>query len=238
MTASLIAAACALLCWSSAPARLPTPRSQAAAGVDRSIRPLLMGGATVAAVLLVWPAAVVPAIGAGTVLGAAAWWDGRRRSTRPVREAGEVALLCDLWAGCLDVGMPTGGALAAALEVLGGHGDGGSDPTVRRLVQVAGLLRVGADVGRAWQPAEGDAWLEPIGVAARRAEQVGTDLAATVRAQARAVRRAAAGAGERRAQRAGVLMTAPLTLCFLPAFICLGLAPVVIALLGTLDLGR
>jgi hypothetical protein len=31
-------------------------------------------------------------------------------------------------------------------------------------------------------------------------------------------------------------MTAPLGLCFLPAFLCLGLAPVVVGLLSTLHL--
>ena len=35
---------------------------------------------------------------------------------------------------------------------------------------------------------------------------------------------------------AGVLMTAPLGVCFLPAFLCLGLAPVVLGLLGQLDI--
>ena len=33
-----------------------------------------------------------------------------------------------------------------------------------------------------------------------------------------------------RAERAGVLIALPLTLCFLPAFLVLGLAPVVISL--------
>lgn len=35
---------------------------------------------------------------------------------------------------------------------------------------------------------------------------------------------------EIRAQRAGVLITGPLGLCFLPAFFCLGVVPVVIGL--------
>ena len=35
---------------------------------------------------------------------------------------------------------------------------------------------------------------------------------------------------EARAERAGVLVTGPLGLCFLPAFICLGIVPVVVGL--------
>ena len=36
-----------------------------------------------------------------------------------------------------------------------------------------------------------------------------------------------------RAERAGVLVSGPLGLCFLPAFVCLGIVPVVIGLAGT-----
>jgi pilus assembly protein TadC len=41
-----------------------------------------------------------------------------------------------------------------------------------------------------------------------------------------------AEAAEARAQRAGVLIAAPLGLCFLPAFLVLGVVPVVIGLAG------
>ena len=41
---------------------------------------------------------------------------------------------------------------------------------------------------------------------------------------------------EATAQRAGVLITVPLGLCFLPAFFCLGIAPVVAGLASQLSL--
>lgn len=233
---ALLVLAAALLCWVDRPLRLPqrTPPVAGSAG-GGPLRPVLLGGAAAAAVVIVRPGAFVLASIMGVVVAAAVRWDARRQAAAVDVVRGEVAVVCDLWAACLEVGMPTGGALAAALEVLGERNTG---PAVRRLAQVAGLLQVGADVERAWRPAEDDPWLSPIATAARRSQQAGADLAATVREQGAAVRRAEAGADERRAQRAGVLMTAPLTLCFLPAFICLGLAPVVIALVGTLDLGR
>lgn len=236
----LIGVAGALLCWPVAAVRLPgrTQKSSAVVPPDPRLRGALLGGVVAAAVAVVWPQAGVQALAAGVLTGTCAWWDVRRRGAHPPRVRGEVAVVCDLWAACLDAGMPTGGALSAALEVSGARGSPERDVTVQRLFHVAGLLRVGADVVRAWQPVDGDPWLEPIGVAARRSHQAGADLAGTVREQGRAARRADAAADERRAQRAGVLMTAPLTLCFLPAFICLGLAPVVIALVGTLELGR
>ncbi|MEV6013155.1 hypothetical protein AB0M29_41130, partial [Streptomyces sp. NPDC051976] len=49
-------------------------------------------------------------------------------------------------------------------------------------------------------------------------------------------RRARAALG--RARRAAVLATAPLGLCFLPAFLLVGVAPVVIGLAGTVLGGR
>ncbi|MYV62254.1 type II secretion protein F, partial [Streptomyces sp. SID4931] len=52
-------------------------------------------------------------------------------------------------------------------------------------------------------------------------------LAASIRAE-----RAAAAVA--RAQRAGVLITAPVGLCFLPAFLAVGVAPVIIGLAGDL----
>ena len=74
--------------------------------------------------------------------------------------------------------------------------------------------------------------------AARRSAAAGTDLAEALREQARVLRRAEVAQAHRRAARGEVLMAGPLGLCFLPAFICLGLAPVVIALLGTLTIWR
>lgn len=243
MILALWCVAAALACWVDRPRRLPAARSVGPPAVEKPVgvgRVVLVGLAAGAAVLVVRPdggvAAGVAAGAVGLGVGALAGWEARRGNARPGRVRGEIALLYDLWAAGLDGGMPTGSALTAALDVLARPGP--VDPTVQRLVQVAGLLRVGADVDRAWQPADGDPWLEPVAAASRRSAQAGADLAITVREQARAARRAEAGADERRAQRAGVLMTAPLTLCYLPAFVCLGLAPVVIALVGTLDLGR
>jgi hypothetical protein len=51
------------------------------------------------------------------------------------------------------------------------------------------------------------------------------DLAADLRARA-------ADEAEARAQRAAVLVAGPLALCFLPAFLCLGVVPVVLGLAG------
>ena len=49
----------------------------------------------------------------------------------------------------------------------------------------------------------------------------------------RRIRSTAADTAEARAQRAAVLITAPLGLCFLPAFVCLGVAPTVAGIAAT-----
>jgi pilus assembly protein TadC len=68
--------------------------------------------------------------------------------------------------------------------------------------------------------------------AAARSAGTGAALARTARTEGSRIRAALADAAEARAQRAGVLITAPLGLCFLPAFLVLGIAPVVIGLAG------
>ena len=70
----------------------------------------------------------------------------------------------------------------------------------------------------------------------RRSAAGGGGLAQAVREHAGRLRADAAAASVRAAGRAGVLMTAPLGICFLPAFLCLGLAPVVVGLLGQLEI--
>ncbi|WP_174555457.1 type II secretion system F family protein, partial [Nocardia xishanensis] len=67
---------------------------------------------------------------------------------------------------------------------------------------------------------------------ARRSARSGASLAVAVGELADQHRRAVEDAAAARAERAGVLVGGPLGLCFLPAFLCLGIVPVVIGLAG------
>lgn len=60
----------------------------------------------------------------------------------------------------------------------------------------------------------------------------GAALADGVTALAEESRHDAAHSASAAAERAGVLIAGPLGLCFLPAFICLGIVPVVAGLAG------
>jgi len=145
---------------------------------------------------------------------------------RPRRPADDPADLSAAWAQlavCLDIGLPVAAAVTAAAEPL----EGGAGVELRR---VAGLLELGADPAEAWHAARGSPALAAFARAAGRSAGTGAALARSARAESTRLQAAVTDAGEARAQRAAVLIAAPLGLCFLPAFIVLGIAPVVVGL--------
>ena len=102
------------------------------------------------------------------------------------------------------------------------------------LTRAADLLALGADPSVAWSsPVEplddqGEALLR----LARRSAASGTALAHGVADLAEQSRQRAAAAADAKAQRASVLIAGPLGLCYLPAFVCLGIVPIVAGLAG------
>ncbi len=93
---------------------------------------------------------------------------------------------------------------------------------------------MGADPQQAWQPALECPDTARLARVARRSGRSGAALAAALAALATEVRAGARERSEARAQRAGVLITGPLGLCFLPAFLVIGVVPVVVGLAGQL----
>ena len=187
--------------------------------------------------------AVVVGLPAGPVLGLGVALAGPRllarlepRAVREERErlARDLPLLLELLSACLAGGAP----LSAAAEAVGAAVGG---PAGARLTSVAGALAVGTPPAQAWQslagadPAQRAA--DPLAPAARalaRASDGGAPVAAAVSRLASEVRAERRGAAEQAARRVGVLAVAPLGLCFLPAFVLLGVVPVVVGLAGPL----
>lgn len=130
----------------------------------------------------------------------------------------DMAANWDLLAACLRAGLPVPTAVRAV--------------EVPALQQVAELLALGADPQQAWAPALEHPGTAPLAVAARRTARSGTALAGAAAELAERVRADAADQAEARAQRAAVLVAGPLALCFLPAFVCVGVLPVVLGLAG------
>lgn len=139
--------------------------------------------------------------------------------------AAELPLTLDLLSVCLRAGMP----LVAALETVAAGLPG---PFSADLRVVAGLQRLGAAPTTAWAELALDEDLAPVARAVARSAESGSRLAAAFERLAADRRAALASAGLARARTAGVVAMAPLGLCFLPAFVCLGIAPIVLSLFG------
>jgi pilus assembly protein TadC len=137
----------------------------------------------------------------------------------------ELAAGWELLAVCLEAGLPVAAAVTAAAEPL----PGAVGACLRR---TAGLLELGADPRAAWVNAEQLPALATFARAAGRSAGTGSALAQVARAEAGRIRATLVDTAQAKAQRAAVLITAPLGLCFLPAFLVLGIAPVVVGLAG------
>ncbi|MEV8438901.1 type II secretion system F family protein [Actinosynnema sp. NPDC051121] len=131
----------------------------------------------------------------------------------------------DLLAATLRAGLPVAGAVRAVLP-------GVPPGPAERLREVVDLLTLGADPVHAWARALGHPDTAPLARAARRTARSGAALAGAAADLAAQARAEVSDRAEARAQRASVLVAGPLALCFLPAFLCLGVVPVVIGIVA------
>jgi Flp pilus assembly protein TadB len=199
----------------------------------RSLNPVLTRAALaassglLAAVTAGWPLA--PIIGPAVATGV--WYLTNRptRARAPTPNPLVLAATWDLLSACLRAGLPVATAVTAVIDHLPAD-------VARALRATADRLAMGADPVDAWAPALDCPHTAPLARAARHTARSGAALAEVVATLAAAVRDGAGDAAEARAQRAAVVIAAPLGLCFLPAFICLGIVPVVAGLAGHLSI--
>ncbi|MEO3972361.1 type II secretion system F family protein [Streptomyces sp. CAU 1734] len=170
----------------------------------------------------------------GLALGLAAAFGVRRwRRTRPGGAAAdpaverELPLAADLLAACLTAGAGPREAAEAVGDSLGGRVGAG-------LTQAAAELRLGGEPARAWDSFARLPGAAELARCLERADCAGAPAAEPVSRLARRLRDTRARASAARGRRAQVLVTAPVGLCFLPAFLSVGVAPVVIGLAGGL----
>ncbi|WP_378245024.1 type II secretion system F family protein [Amycolatopsis speibonae] len=182
---------------------------------------ILLGGA-----VFCWPR-----VGTGTIARPGrllTWLRERAARDKGVSELLRSAATLDLLAACLAGGLPVPVALEAVVPTA-------SPETAVALRAVASRLAVGVGPGEAWAPIRDRPGLTELSVAAVRTARAGTALATHAKDLARRLRESLSAEAEERAERAGVLLAAPIGLCFLPAFLCLGVLPVVLGLAGRLD---
>lgn len=178
----------------------------------------LVGGAP--GLLLAVVVAIVVPIGLGKLEPASV----RTRRLALVRDS---PLVADLLAAALHSGVP----LAAALPVVAGAFSG---PTGVVLTELARRFELGMDGSQGWALIADEPGLGPIARAASRSARTGAPLAELLITVAEELRLQATAAGLEQIRAAGVRAVLPLGLCLLPAFVLLGVVPVVAGLVPNL----
>ncbi len=154
------------------------------------------------------------------------------RSQRPELDRGSTAFVLDLIAAALAAGLPVEAAIGAVDASVNRFGDAPLRTAIAPFSLVARLLALGSDPVRAWTELESAAGLGPIAAAGRRCAHSGARLAGALTEAAGELRDLHRQRLLARAQRTGVWALLPLGLCFLPAFVCLGVVPVVAGVAG------
>ncbi|MFS8199045.1 type II secretion system F family protein (plasmid) [Streptomyces sp. CWNU-52B] len=197
-------------------------RARVGAGVVRRWLPVI------GALSACWVVVGGVAGGVTGLVAAFGMWRWQRRPA-PVAEfdtarvARQLPLAADLLAACVAAGASPVVAARAVGEALEG-------PVGERLERGAAEVRLGGEPAEAWRGLAALPGARGLARLLERAGESGVPAAvpiARLAAEARAERGRDATA---RARRAGVLITAPVGLCFLPAFIAIGVLPVVLGL--------
>lgn len=232
----------AVLCLGSAVAarvrERATRRRIAALLALRAPRPGPVRSASIRALAMAWagPAGAVVAcwvlVGGltGALLGCGAAFGVRRMLRRrpdvgvdPAEAERQLPFAADLLAACLAAGAGPVEAAEVVGESLGG-------PVGERLALAGAELRLGGEPGSAWGRLAEIPGARALAECLERAARTGAPAAEPVSRLAAALRADRVRQAGARAQRAAVLITAPVGLCFLPAFLALGVAPVVIGM--------
>lgn len=195
------------------------------------------------------PAGIIGAI--GTFI-----WLARKRAQADLRDkarlSAQIPPLADLFAAGLAAGLQPAQAAITVAQAFGSvhHNSNsirtGADPPFQpdrsnltgidllacRFHDAATAVLAGADPQAAWGALALDEATAPLAAAVIRAERTGAPAAATVGRAARELREAAADALAAEVRTVAVRATAPLTLCFLPAFVFLGVLPTALSLLS------
>ncbi len=162
-------------------------------------------------------------IGTGVSVVAFRWVSGletvavRRRRERIVRD---LPLAVDLLVAALAAGRPPSHAITAVGKAVGG-------PLGEDFVAIAARIELGAEPDAVWRDVSDDSVLAPLGRSFRRASRSGASITMVLERCVDDLRRRRHTAASGVARSAGVRTAAPLGLCFLPAFIAVGVVPTV-----------
>jgi Flp pilus assembly protein TadB len=166
------------------------------------------------------------ALGCWRVIGRAEPESLRRR--REEVEA-ELPVLVQLVAIGLKAGIDPLRAVTMATDALPG-------PASDQVAAALALHRLGVDPDRLWRRLAGIAGLEPLGRALARSSESGASVVVVIDRLGVELGRRRRADLEDRARRVGVKAAVPLGICLLPAFLLVGIVPLVGGLIGSLGL--
>lgn len=234
VAAAGFAALAVLLGW------LPSSAARVAAPDPRAVPRLLRGRGDAAPLLrrLLWGALAGAALAvlllrAGALVGLAGgllvtaavtvglgWLEPGGTRVRRRRRIADAPQALDLLASCLQAGLPVRTALRAVVEVTDG-------PLSDDLRQVLRLVELGHDDASAWRTLAGHQQLGTAALDLARSVDTGTLLVEGLLVHAELARAERRGQVEAAARRVGVRSVLPLMICFIPAFLLLGIVPTV-----------
>ncbi len=171
-------------------------------------------------------------IGIAAGLGAVAWWWIGRTEPLGVRQArararAQLPHLVILLGAALRAGAAPGPALEVVCRSLPG-------PASDRLASATARLALGGDPAVVWADLTSDPELATLGRCLARAHSTGAPVAQAVARLGQELADERRALAQDRARTVGVKAAVPLGLCLLPAFLLLGIVPVVAGLAGAL----
>lgn len=206
------------------PPRRPAPGGDRPGGLRRWRVPCALLAGAGAAVLLGGPAAPL----AGLVVGVATWVVAGRIEPRAVRlRREEVRRDLPHVVTLLGAALRSGAAPGAAIDVVCRALPGAAADL---LGPVAARLALGGDPLTVWSALADDPAVGPLGRTMARAHRSGAPVVAAIDRLSEELARRARADVEDRARAVGVRAAVPLGVCLLPAFLLLGIVPLVAGL--------
>jgi pilus assembly protein TadC len=229
MTLSLILLALAVVAapgpGPAAAARLPHARTVRSRRAPHATRPIVAGAIAAALALAVRRDAsgAVVATVAGLFMAAATHACSVERASPARRGVASLPLALELISAALRAGAPFPTAAQAVASTPG-------LAVGPELAHAATMLRLGSDPAEAWARIASVDQAALLATVSTRSARSGMRLADTISRQADLLRAELQSKAVRRAHRVGAIALLPLGLCYLPAFICLGIVPMVAGL--------
>jgi len=172
--------------------------------------------------VLCWLALPVLSVGGLLLLG---WLEPQRTKRRRSQLIHDAPQALELMSACLAAGMPVRGANNAIVTSFTG-------PVAEDLGRVRALVGLGVPDSEAWLTLHEHPQFGPAADDLARSVESGTMLVQSLRHHSGAARDARRGALLVRARGVGVRSVLPLMVCFIPAFMLLGVVPTVVSALS------